>query len=460
MKEKKILTRRIGKYNPLDLSAYKKLDGLKALKKALAMTPEAVIEQIKQSGLTGRGGAEFPTGLKWALTAQQNQQPKYFICNADEGELGTFKDKVLLDGDPWAILEGILIAAYAIGAKQSYIYIKGEYKKTARLWEKLTSEAKKAGLLGEKIPTAAKPSSNPVFNTGLQVVSGKGPYIAGEEFALISSLEMRRAMSRLKPPYPSQKGLFGKPTVVNNVETIANIPVIIADGIEKYRKLGTKAAGGGRDQARLRREHGTRLFSLSGDVRQKGVFELEIGSGTLLQFINEFGKGTTKDKPIKAVQPGGGTSAFLKSDSLQCLLTSKSIRQAGSSIGTAGVIVYEQGRNAVDIVRDLMQFYGVESCGRCAPCRIGSVRMKEIIDNIAHGNGTAQDLAQLHEIAKACIDASTCGMGQAFPLPVISALKLFPEDFEQAIRKAAGGLDLPRGMAKPKTRPRRGIKNL
>jgi NADH:ubiquinone oxidoreductase subunit F (NADH-binding) len=423
VREKKILTKRIGRYNPLDLNAYKKLDGLKALKKALAMTPKSVIEQIRQSDLTGRGGAEFPTGLKWALTAQQksaNGGPKYFICNADEGELGTFKDKVLLDGDPWAIIEGILIATYAIGAKQSYIYIKGEYKKTIKLWEKLTNQAKKAGLLGEKILGWN-------FSTNLQVVSGKGPYIAGEEFALISSLELRRAMSRLKPPYPSQRGLFGKPTVVNNVETIANIPVIIADGVEKYRKLGTEG------------EHGTRLFSLSGDVKQKGVFELEMGSGTLLQFINEFGKGTTKGKAIKAVQPGGGTSAFITRDSVDCTLTSKAIRQAGSSIGTAVVIVYEQGRNAVDIVRDLMQFYGVESCGRCAPCRIGSVRMKEIIDNLAHGNGTAQDLTQLHEIAKACIAASTCGMGQAFPLPVISALKLFPEDFEQAIRKAAGG---------------------
>lgn len=416
MKENKILTRRVGKYQPLNLKAYKALGGLQGLKRALDIGPESVIEEIKKSGLIGRGGAGFPTGLKWASAAKVQQLPKYFVCNADEGELGTFKDKVLLDGDPWSVLEGIIIAAYAIGAEQTYIYIKGEYEKTAELWENLVSEAEKAGLLGEGILGST-------FSVNLQVVRGRGPYIAGEEFALISSLESRRAMGKLKPPYPTEEGLFGKPTVVNNVETTANIPVILAESAEKYRKLGVED------------DPGTRLFSLSGDVKKPGVYELEMGSGTLQELINELGQGTKNGRPIKAVQPGGGTSALLGRDSLGCKLTSKAIRQAGSGIGTAGVIVYQEGRSAVDILKGLLKFYGAESCGRCAPCRIGVTKMKEIIDTLSHGEAAADDLAQLREIGKACVTISTCGMGQAFPLPVLSALELFPEDFETAIQK-------------------------
>ena len=418
MKESKVLTQRVGKYEPLDLEAYKALGGLQGLRRTLAMKPESVIEEIKKSGLTGRGGAGFPAGLKWALTAQEKGKPKYFLCNADEGELGTFKDKVLLDGDPWAVLEGMLIAAYAIGAEQAYIYIKGEYEETAKLWEQVASEAEKAGLLGESVLKSE-------FSVSLEVVRGRGLYIAGEEFALISSLETRRAMSRLKPPYPSEEGLFGRPTVVNNVETIANVPVILAKGAEEYRKLGVE------------QDPGTRLFSLSGDVKRSGVYELEMGSGTLDELINEFGQGTKTGRSIKAVQPGGGTSAFLGRDSLACKLTSKAISEAGSGIGTAGVIVYEEGRSAVDIVKGLLDYYGAESCGRCGPCRIGSVKMKEIVDTLARGGGTDADLMRLREIGNACVVGSTCGMGQAFPLPVLSALELFGEDFEAAVCKVS-----------------------
>ncbi len=419
MKETKVLTRRVGNYEPLELKGYEVDGGLVALKKALAMGPQSVIEEIKRSGLVGRGGAGFPMGPKWAMAAGEEQGPKYFICNAEEGELGTFKDKVLLDGDPWMVLEGILIAAYAIGAEQAYIYINGEYDHTVELWEKLVVKAKKAGLLGDGI-LGSKVSVN------LQVVKGKGLYITGEEFALISSLETRRAASRLKPPYPTEKGLFGRPTVVNNVETIANVPVILANGVEAYHKLGVEG------------EPGTRLFSLSGDVKESGVYELELGSGTLAEFIDEFGRGTAGGRPVKAVQPGGGTSAFLARASLGCKLTAQAIRQAGSGIGTAGVIVYEEGKSAVDIVKGLLEFYGSESCGRCAPCRIGVVRMKEIIEKVFQGEGTTEDLEQLRQIGKAAMAVSTCGMGQSFPLPVLSALELFPQDFEVAIGKVSG----------------------
>lgn len=418
MQENKVLTRRVGKYEALDVEAYKALGGLRGLEQALRAGPQAVLEEIERSGLTGRGGAGFPEGLKWQAAAREDKYPKYFICNADEGELGTFKDKVLLDGDPWAVLEGILIAAYAIGAQHAYIYIKGEYEATCQLWEKLALQAEQAGLLGERILGSE-------FSVSFHVAKGRGPYIAGEEFALIASLEARRPMSRLKPPYPTVQGLFGGPTVVNNVETVANVPVILAQGAEAYRKLGT------------RDEPGTRLFSLSGDVKLPGVYELEIGSGTLRELIDEFGKGTTHGRPIKAVQPGGGTSALLADGSLDCALTTQTIRKAGSGLGTAGVIVYEEGKSALDIVGGLLDFYGFESCGRCSPCRIGVVTMKEIIERLSRRKGTADDLERLRQIGRACVAASTCGMGQAFPLPVLSALELFPEDFNAGLRQTS-----------------------
>lgn len=418
MKETKLLTRRVGTYEPPDLKGYEAQGGLAALKKALAMGPESVIDEIKRAGLVGRGGAGFPTGPKWAMVAGEKEGQKYLICNAEEGEVGTFKDKVLLEGDPWLVLEGILIGAFAVGAEKTYIYINGEYEQTIELWDKLVIEARKAGLLGDDILGSK-------ISVDLQVVKSKGLYITGEELALISSLEMRRAASRLKPPYPTEKGLFGRPTVVNNVETLANVPVILAEGVEAYRRLGVEG------------EPGTRLFSLSGDVKKSGVYELEIGSGTLGEFIEEFGGGTAGGRPIKAVQPGGGTSRFLAGDSLKCKLTARAILQAGSGIGTAGVIVYEEGKSAVDIVKGLIEFYGFESCGRCAPCRIGVVRIKEIIDKVFGGDGTDEDLEQLRQIGKACVAVSTCGMGQAFPLPVLSALELFPQDFEAAIEKVS-----------------------
>ena len=408
----------MGQYRPLDLKGYEALQGLQGLRRALAMPRASVIDEIKRSGLTGRGGAGFPTALKWASTAREKQEPKYFICNADEGEIGTHKDKVLLDHDPWSVLEGILIAAYAIGARQAFLYIKGEYQDTIHLWKDLVVEARNAGLLG-------KPLGESDFSADLQVVGGRGPYIAGEEFALIASLESRRAMSRLKPPYPSQEGLFGKPTVVNNVETIANVPVIVAGGASEYRKLG------------LEQEPGTRLFSLSGDVKNPGVYELELGSGTLGELIDVMGGGTLHGRRVKAVQPGGGTSAFLAPPSLGCSLTAQAIRQAGSTIGTGGTIVYEEGVSAVDLVRALLEFYGAESCGRCMPCRIGVSKMREIVDKLAQGEGSEEDLERLGQIGKACIAASTCGMGQAFPLPVLSAMALFPEDFEAVIEEVS-----------------------
>ena len=421
--ETRILTRRVGRYEVRDVGAYERLGGLKGLRRTLSMSPGEVIDEVKRSGLTGRGGAGFSAGAKWGYAAASDTSPKYLICNADEGEMGTHKDRVLLEGDPWAVLEGMLIAAYAIGAREAYTYIRGEYQEVYELWEDVARAAKAAGLLGDRVLDSS-------FSLELHIAKGRGLYIAGEELALIASLEMRRPMSRLKPPYPAERGLFGKPTVVNNVETLANVPVILAEGADAYRTRGVE------------RDPGTRLFSLSGDVKRPGVYELETGAATLGELIMDLGGGTLGGGRVKAVQPGGGTSGLLAADSLECPLTAEAIREAGSTLGTGGVIVYEEGHSAVRMVGDLLAFYGDESCGRCLPCRIGVKRMSQIAARLQAGEGAAEDLAKLRQIGRACGSATLCGYGQTVAVPVISAMELFPDEFEACVQ-AAHGADVP-----------------
>jgi NADH-quinone oxidoreductase subunit F len=412
LSETKLLTRRVGAYSPVDLHAYENLGGLVGLRRALAMRPEDVIEEVRKSGLTGRGGAGFPAGQKWLSAAGQRQQPKYLICNADEGELGTAKDRVLLEGDPWAVLEGMLIAAYAIGAGDLFIYIRGEYCQIFDLWETLAGEARNVGLLGPSILGTAMSAS-------LRVARGRGLYIAGEEQALIASLGARRPESAPRPPFPSERGLLDRPTVVHNVETLANVPLILAKGADEYGKTGTT------------REPGTRLFSLSGDVRRPGVYEIAVGASTLRSLIEELGGGTPDGKPVKAVQPGGGVTALLGADSLDCRLTNADLRAAGTSAGTGAVIVYGQRWDAVRIVDHLLAYYGHESCGHCLPCRLGTSQMRRIIQRLLDGAGRQDDLARLRQIGETCVQLSLCGMGQTFAAPVLSAMKLFPADFEK-----------------------------
>lgn len=416
--ETKIITARVGRYAPLDFHAYQQQGGLAGLRRALAMKPEEVIETVKLSGLTGRGGAGFPTGQKWFFAARQSRRPRYLICNADEGELGTFKDRVLLEGDPWAVLEGMLIAAYAIGAEKMYIYIRGEYRQAFTLWEQLAQLGRAEGMLDARILGQAMAAD-------LQVVRGRGLYIAGEELALIASLGAQRPVSGPKPPYPAESGLLGQPTVVHNVETLANVPVILAQGAAEYRRIGAPE------------EPGTRLYSLSGDIARPGVYELPVGAMTIGELIDGLGGGMAPGNPFKAVQPGGGTSAFLGPAGLGCRLASVDLRQAGSSLGTAGVIVYGQKQDAAQIAGQLLDYYGKESCGRCAPCRISTLQMRAIIRRLLAGAAKAEDLVRLREAGEACLQTSTCGMGQAFPLPVLSALKLFPEDFQSYLKKAS-----------------------
>lgn len=405
-----VLKRRVKSVVPLDLAAYEAAGGLAGLRRALAMSPTEVVEEVKRSGLTGRGGAAFATGSKLEFVGRQDRRPKYLICNADEGEPGTGKDRLLLEKDPWAVLEGILIAAYAAGVEQGYVYLRDEYQTIFALWEQLVDLAGRAHLLGAQI------LGHP-FSFALQIVRGRGLYIAGEELALIASLEMQRPMSRPKPPYPAQSGLFGQPTIVNNVETLANLPVIMSGGAAAWKHIGTSE------------EPGTRLFTLSGDIRRPGVYEVALGSATLRELIDDLGGGTRGNRPVKAVQPGGGSSALLNAQALDCLLTARAVRAAGSSLGTGAVIVYAAPTSALKIVAGLVNFSAGESCGRCMPCRLGVLRMRDIVQRLGAGQGTKADLQRLEEIGRSCMAASTCGMGQSFPVPVLSALRLFPDDF-------------------------------
>ncbi|NOY83156.1 MAG: hypothetical protein GXP31_19340 [Kiritimatiellaeota bacterium] len=415
--EMKRLTTRIGAYDPLDAAGYERLGGFRGLRQALSKAPADVIGEVADAGLQGRGGAGFAAARKWSFVAAQERHPKYLICNADEGELGTVKDRLLLEGDPWAVAEGLLITAYATGADVIIVYIRGAYREAFCLWKEL-AERVSAELRRPELWTAAAGRAAPE----LRVVRGRGLYIAGEEMALIASLAARRPVSASKPPYPAEKGLFGMPTVVHNVETVANVPLILADGAGEYRTVGTEE------------EPGTRLFSLSGNIRRPGVYELPIGSTTLAQLIDDLGGGTLDGRPPKAVQPGGGTSALLSAAHLNTRMSSADLRAAGSSAGTGGVIVYGADRNAVSIVDELLGYYGGESCGMCMPCRVGTLKMREIVKRLLAGDGCAADIGRLRAVGETCVKASTCGMGQSFPLPVLSALKLFPRDFESLVR--------------------------
>jgi NADH:ubiquinone oxidoreductase subunit F (NADH-binding) len=411
VRERKILTERVGRYDATDPAAYEGLGGFAGLRRALEVEPAAVIDEVRRAGLTGRGGAGFPTALKWQSAADR-PGPRCLICNADEGEMGTRKDRVLLEGDPWAVVEGMLIAARAIGAEELWIYIRGEYEAACRLWEEGIARADLSDLLGAALPT-------------IRVARGRGLYIAGEELALIASLAMERPMSRLKPPYPTEQGLFGRPTVVQNVETLANLPFILARGAETFRDVGEAP------------DFGTRLVSLSGDVKRPGVYELEAGTATLGSLIEKCGGGTLSGRPVKAVQPGGGTSALLGPEALACRITSGAVREAGSSLGTAAVIVYEEGRDAVEMATAVLDYYGAESCGRCLPCRLGLPRLKAAVERVAGGEGSPALLAQLRQTGELMTKAALCGFGQTVAQPILSALRLFPAEFE-ACRTAPG----------------------
>jgi NADH-quinone oxidoreductase subunit F len=380
------------------------------LRKALRMKPEDVVNEIKASGLVGRGGAAFPTGVKWEGAAKAPGIEKYVICNADESEPGTFKDRILILDDPHRTIEGMVIAGYAIGSNKGYFYVRGEYPYMLEGIENALNEARDANLLGENILGSG-------FSFEIEVRVGAGAYICGEETALFESIEGKRGFPRVKPPFPTTHGLFGKPTVINNVETICNVPLIIARGAEAYRKIGTE------------KSPGPKLFCLSGDVAQPGLYEVPFGV-TLRELLAMAG-GIAHGKKLQSVLFGGAAGAFATSEHLDVKMTFEDLRAAGLPLGSGVVMVFDETRAMSDALQRLGRFFAHESCGKCYPCQIGTQRQKEILDRIATGNVLEGDVIRLQDVGWTMTDASLCGLGQTAASAVLSAIKLWPELFEE-----------------------------
>jgi NADH-quinone oxidoreductase subunit F len=398
------LTNRIGQIEPTDIDAYQEKGGFSGLRKALeTMERPQVIELVKESGLSGRGGAAFPTGLKWQYTAATDDEPRYVVCNADESEPGTFKDRVLMEGDPYAVLEGMIIAGYAIDSRQGFIYIRGEYPRSHRTLREAIERARQEGFLGEDILGSG-------HDFEIEIRSGAGAYICGEETALFESIEGKRGYPRLKPPFPTTNGLFSKPTVINNVETLCTAAWILANGAGKYRSIGTE------------KSPGSKLFCLSGDVRVPGVYEAAFG--TPLGQILELAGGAVGE--IQAVLLGGAAGAFAKPDQLDLPMSFEGAAEAGLPLGSGVVMVINKQRDLREFLLSLAHFFAHESCGKCFPCQLGTQRQLEIVAKIAHGEADRADLEALKDVGYAMTNASLCGLGMTAGTAILSALELWP----------------------------------
>jgi NADH:ubiquinone oxidoreductase subunit F (NADH-binding) len=393
--EKRVVLQNCGVIDPKDIATYINRDGFKALKKALKLTGEQLIEEIKVSGLRGRGGAGFPCGLKWELARKSQGDEKYVICNADEGEVGTFKDRYILENDPFSLIEGIAIAGYAIGAKKAYIYLRAEYHFLLDLLEKAIDQSKKKGFLK---------------HLDIEIRQGAGAYVCGEESALMDSIEGKRGEVRYRPPFPPTSGLWGKPTIINNVETLMNIPRIVLNGAEWFEQMGTE------------RSKGTKVFSVSGDVKNPGVYELVLGS-SLKELVEELAGA----KKVQAVQVGGATGRIIPADKLDTPLSFETI------LGAGAVTVFDRSRDIIDIVHRTLEFLAEESCGKCAPCREGTEAMVEILGRFSKGEGREKDITVLDELAETMMLAAMCGLGQAAPIPVMDSLQYFRGAYDQRI---------------------------
>ncbi len=395
----RMLTANCGKGSTTSLAQYGEYA---ALKKAKGMKPEEVVAEVKASGLVGRGGAAFPTGIKWEGAANATADQKYIICNADESEPGTFKDRVLLIDDPHQVIEGMCIAAYAIGASRGYIYIRGEYPYIVPVLETALSEARAARYLGED------------FDIEIRV--GAGAYICGEETALFESIEGKRGFPRIKPPFPTTHGVFGKPTVINNVETLCSVPLIVGLGSAEYRKIGTE------------KSPGPKLFCVSGDVTKPGVYEIPFG--VTLRELLEMAGGVANKKQLQSVLFGGAAGAFATGEHLDVKMTFEDLRAAGLPLGSGVVMVFDETRDMRQVLQSLGHFFSHESCGKCYPCQMGTQRQMEILDRIADGKTLDGDFARLQDVGWTMTDASLCGLGQTAASAVLSAMKLWPELFE------------------------------
>ena len=411
--ENRVVLKNVGLIDPENIEAYIANDGYQALGLALEMSPEEVIGVIKDSGLQGRGGAGFPTGLKWSFVNKTKSDKKYVICNADESEPGTFKDRVVLEGDPHAIIEAMLIAAYAVGANEGYVYIRGEYQLALDRMEIAIKQAREFGILGEGIF-----GSN--LNFDLHVHAGAGAYICGEETALIESIEGKRGEPRSRPPYPTTHGLWGKPTLVNNVETLANIPAIIRNGAAWYRTLGTPSSPG------------TKVYTILGNVNVTGLIEVPMGI-TLREVISIYAKGM-KNGTFKMAQTGGSSGSIIPASLQDTPMDFESFNKAGVSLGSGALLICNEEVCIVDLAKVLLNFFRVESCGKCNPCRIGTQRSYEILTNISEGSGSLQDLKDLRSLSNQLFEMSSCGLGQTAGAPLKDILTNFNAEVEAHIR--------------------------
>jgi len=408
--ENRILTANCGKGRPTSLAEYEASGGYYGLRKALQMDPEAIIAEIKASGLVGRGGAAFPTGVKWEGAARARGETRYVVCNADESEPGTFKDRVLLEEDPQRILEGMIIAAYAIQAPKGFIYVRGEYPHAFQVLGEAIASTRQAGYLGDKLLGSG-------FNFDVELRLGAGAYICGEETALFESIEGKRGFPRLKPPFPTTYGLFGQPTVINNVETLCNVPVILAQGAAAYRQTGTE------------KSPGTKLFCLSGDVARPGLYEAPFGI-SLRHLLYDLAGGVREGHSLQAILFGGAAGAFATSDQLDVEMSFEGLRAAGLPLGSGVVMVTDDSRDLCQVLLGLGHFFAHESCGKCYPCQLGTQRQYEILQRVAAGQPLPGDSARLADIGWTMSDASICGLGQTAASAVLSALKLWPDLFE------------------------------
>ncbi len=409
--KEKVLTERVGKIDPTNIEDYLANNGFVGLKTVLEKTPQETLDLVKASDLKGRGGAGFPTGIKWESAANVEGDIKFIVCNEDESEPGTFKDRALLAGDPFSIIEGMLIAAYSVGAKNGIMYIRGEYPKAYQILKDVISTANEKGYLGKNIL-----GKNFEFNIELR--SGAGAYICGEETALFESIEGKRGFPRIKPPYPTTHGLFQKPTVINNVETFANIPLLFRIGEKEYKKMGTEAAPG------------PRLFSVSGDVKKPGIYEITKPI-TLKELIYDLAGGISGGKKLKAVLLGGAAGKFVPPNEIDLILSAEGTREAGHSLGSGAVMVFDEDQDLLEILSSLSHFFSHESCGKCFPCQLGTQRQAEIIDRAMLGRIQIGDMDRLQDVGWTMTDASLCGLGQTAALAVLSAIDIWPRMFNE-----------------------------
>ena len=409
------ILRNCGLIDPSNIKHYIAREGYSGLQTALQLKPEEVIEKVKLSGLRGRGGAGFPTWMKWQFCIDSGEDDRYLICNADEGDPGAFMNRSLLESDPHSVLEGIVIAAYAFGAKEGYIYCRAEYPLALERLKHAIFEMKEQGFLGEDILGSG-------FNFDIKIKEGAGAFVCGEETALISSIEGKRGMPRTRPPFPTTSGLWGKPTVINNVETMASVSLIMQGGHNTFIKYGTD------------KSKGTKTFSLVGNVKNTGLIEVPLGT-TLRQVIEEIGGGIVGDGKFKAVQIGGPSGGCLPESFLETKIDYDSLTMAGAIMGSGGLVVMDQSSCMVDVARYFLEFIQNESCGKCVPCRLGTKQMLDILTDITNGKGKSGDMDLLMELAEGIKDGSLCGLGQTSPNPILTTIKFFKDEYDAHINE-------------------------